>query len=218
MLVFSKNELRTGLKEKRSLLNVSEVITAGQNIYGYLSLNIFENDLRTIILMFASYQNEPDTYVIYKALKKDYSEYDIGYPRISEDNINMEFYKIDDVSQLVCGYKGIQEPDITGCRLISTDELCLSYQRIVIIMPGIAFDSKGARAGYGKGFYDRYLMRLNKSHCIKPNAQILKIGICHDFQYIDNGYIITEEHDIRCDCVITDKRIIFIKEASHYGT
>ena len=194
MLVFSKNELRTGLKEKRSLLNVSEVITAGQNIYEYLSLNIFENDLRTIILMFASYQNEPDTYVIYKALKKD------------------------DVSQLVCGYKGIQEPDITRCRLISTDELCLSYQRIVIIMPGIAFDSKGARAGYGKGFYDRYLMRLNKSHCIKTDARILKIGICHDFQYIDNGYIITEEHDIRCDCVITDKRIIFIKEASHYGT
>lgn len=209
-----KNELRTEIKKIRSKLGNDEVTEAGKKIYGYISSDILKPYEKTLVLLFASYQNEPDTYIIYENLIKDYPECVIAYPAVSDDNINMEFYRVDDISQLICGYKGIKEPDKTKCDIILTAEMAL-YNKIVVIMPGLAFDSMGNRTGYGGGFYDRYMLRLEKSaeHSgeeIKDRRTgILKIGICHDFQYLDNNYIITDENDIRCDCIITDKRIIW---------
>ncbi len=61
----------------------------------------------------------------------------------------------------------------------------------LIIVPGIAFDASGMRLGRGKGFYDRLL----------KETTALKIGICYDFQLIDD--IPHEIHDIPMDAIIT---------------
>ena len=44
------------------------------------------------------------------------------------------------------------------------------------IIPGVGFDSLGNRLGRGKGFYDRLLPKINAP----------KIGICFQFQVVDN--------------------------------
>ena len=59
-------------------------------------------------------------------------------------------------------------------------------------MPGIAFDKFGNRIGFGKGYYDRYLMDLDA----------YKIGICFREQLDD--YIPTGEFDIKMDEIIVD--------------
>ncbi|MCO4792528.1 MAG: 5-formyltetrahydrofolate cyclo-ligase [Bacteriovoracaceae bacterium] len=66
----------------------------------------------------------------------------------------------------------------------------------VFIVPGISFTESGSRLGRGKGYYDRYL----EGRCG------IKIGICFEFQISDQ--LITEDHDIEMDYVITEKRII----------
>ena len=48
--------------------------------------------------------------------------------------------------------------------------------------------------GRGKGFYDRFLAR-----CPAP-----KIGICFHYQLVDQ--IPCEEHDIRMDCVVSNRK------------
>lgn len=71
-----------------------------------------------------------------------------------------------------------------------------------VIVPGIAFDRKGGRIGFGKGFYDRYLREMKAK----------KIGLCYDFQLIDD--VCAEENDINMDCIITEKEILDLEPES----
>jgi len=64
----------------------------------------------------------------------------------------------------------------------------------LVIVPGVAFDSKGNRIGYGKGYYDRFLKRLN------PDCK--KIGLAFDFQVVDE--IMAEDFDVAVDEVVSD--------------
>ncbi len=66
----------------------------------------------------------------------------------------------------------------------------------VVIVPLVACDKNLNRIGFGKGFYDRFLR----------DRQCLKIGICHDFQVVDE--IDPKEWDVPLDIIITEKRIL----------
>ena len=67
---------------------------------------------------------------------------------------------------------GMLEPNPT-CPLVPISELQL------IIVPGIAFDCKGYRLGYGKGFYDRFLAGC--SHAIP-------IGLAYQMQVVEDTF------------------------------
>ena len=69
----------------------------------------------------------------------------------------------------------------------------------ICIVPGVVFDIFGNRVGYGKGYYDKFL----------NNQNIIKIGVCHDFQLLDKK-ISVSENDVKMDYIITEKRIIKI--------
>ncbi|MBN2042550.1 MAG: 5-formyltetrahydrofolate cyclo-ligase [Candidatus Aenigmarchaeota archaeon] len=68
----------------------------------------------------------------------------------------------------------------------------------MVIVPGIAFDKKGNRLGYGMGFYDRFLSDIHR--------KIPVIALAYEFQMVDK--IPHEETDVRVQKIITEKRII----------
>ncbi len=61
----------------------------------------------------------------------------------------------------------------------------------MILVPGLAFDNKGYRLGYGAGYYDKFLA----DHTIA-----WKVGACYPFQVIEK--IPREAHDIQLDEII----------------
>lgn len=71
----------------------------------------------------------------------------------------------------------------------------------IVIVPALAFDSKKNRIGFGGGYYDTFLEKVRKS-----NNKALFIGVCYDFQIIDN--IPTEKHDVTLDFVVSESKII----------
>ena len=71
----------------------------------------------------------------------------------------------------------------------------------VVIVPALAFDSKKNRIGFGGGYYDTFLEKVKKK-----NNKVLFIGVCYDFQIIDN--IPTEKHDVTLDFVVSENKII----------
>ena len=65
----------------------------------------------------------------------------------------------------------------------------------VSIIPGVAFDKKGVRLGYGKGVFDRLLAK----------SQAFKIGLAYDFQIVDE--LPREKHDLVMDIVESEKKV-----------
>ena len=56
------------------------------------------------------------------------------------------------------------------------------------------------RVGYGGGFYDRYIKKINK---IK---KIITIGVAYSFQKVKK--ISINKHDMKLDFIITEKALI----------
>nr|WP_312576777.1 5-formyltetrahydrofolate cyclo-ligase [Sedimentibacter sp.] len=67
----------------------------------------------------------------------------------------------------------------------------------LIIVPGVTFDKKLNRIGFGKGYYDRIL--------VKKRNDVKAIAIAYEFQILDE--IPSEEHDIKMDMIITEENV-----------
>lgn len=88
---------------------------------------------------------------------------------------------------------GYMEPREEYVRPVSKDEIDL------IVLPGIAFDKKGYRIGFGAGYYDRFLGSLN--------FKVPTVGVAYNYQVLDT-FLVVEPHDMPVDYVITEKTII----------
>ncbi len=73
----------------------------------------------------------------------------------------------------------------------------------LLLVPGVAFDQKGNRLGYGGGYYDRFFSLL------KPDTPL--VAMVFDLQI--QPQVPVDEWDRRVDCVITDERVIKPKES-----
>ena len=74
----------------------------------------------------------------------------------------------------------------------------------IVLVPLLAFDNKLNRIGYGKGYYDRALKKINK---IKKKA--IFIGIAFSFQ--KSIKVPTNKHDVKLDYIFTEQGIISSK-------
>jgi 5-formyltetrahydrofolate cyclo-ligase len=67
----------------------------------------------------------------------------------------------------------------------------------ILLVPIVAYDKDCNRIGYGGGFYDRYIKKINK---IK---KIITIGLAYSFQEVKK--ISINKHDMKLDFIITEK-------------
>ena len=70
----------------------------------------------------------------------------------------------------------------------------------VLLIPLVAFDNDLNRLGYGGGYYDRYISKIEKVR------KIIKIGVGFSFQKIKK--LPTNKYDKKLDFVITEKNFI----------
>lgn len=142
------------------------------------------------VYSYMAFRNEVGTdYVIKYALNCGKK---VAIPKVTGDD--MKFYVLPQENfseKLEKGYMGIIEPAL--------DLDILSENKGIIIVPGMAFDRKGSRIGYGRGFYDRFLAK---------NPNLIKIGIAFDFQLFDEIEI--NQFDIPMDYIITETELISV--------
>lgn len=193
-----KNEARQMMRVYRKSLALDEAAGKCRLICENLfDSGIIFSDIHCI-LSFASYGTEPDTGIIDDMFRQYNNRIIIAYPKVLEDRENMEFYAVNCYDDMKQGYLNIREPDGKSDCIIPKEK-----GQYIMIVPGLAFDTTGARAGYGGGFYDRYLERY---------PDITKVAICYDEQLLRDRYIMRNEHDILMDYIITDKNILKIME------
>ena len=102
----------------------------------------------------------------------------------------MEAVSFTDFDSLVEGEYGILTPDLEKGEIIPPEELDL------IIVPGIAYDTRGERLGMGGGFYDAYLARATKAK---------RIALAFSCQLV--AKIPMEAHDVLVHKIITEQGI-----------
>ncbi len=87
------------------------------------------------------------------------------------------------------GSFGIWEPDPEQSRQVELS------QCVYILVPGVAFDVRGGRLGYGQGFYDRALSDLEGTK---------KIGVGFSMQ-ISQEPLPCDANDVQMDWIVTEK-------------
>jgi 5-formyltetrahydrofolate cyclo-ligase len=75
------------------------------------------------------------------------------------------------------------------------------YKRVskidLLVVPGIAFDKKGYRLGYGKGYYDRLL----------SGKRTFSIGLAYSFQLLEN--LPHDRYDKRLNAIASEDGICY---------
>ena len=129
---------------------------------------------------------EIDDLEILKLLNKN--NYKISLPVIKKDNL-MDFFKWSNNDPLKINKYDIHEP--VSSKIFYPD---------ILLVPLVAYDNHLNRLGYGGGFYDRYIEKIEK---IK---KVIKIGLAFSCQKIKN--IPSNKHDKKLDFIITEKKIL----------
>ena len=129
---------------------------------------------------------EIDDLAILDLLEK--KNFKVSLPIIKKDN-QMNFYRWSRSDPLRVNKFGIPEP--VSSKIFYPD---------ILLVPLVAYDNNLNRLGYGGGYYDRYIEKLEKT------KKIIKIGLAFSFQKISS--IPINQHDKRLDFIITEKKIL----------
>jgi 5-formyltetrahydrofolate cyclo-ligase len=149
---------------------------------------------------FVSTRSEIDTHPLLEQLRKRGIE--VVLPRVSTGLIppRLRFHSAEHRSDFVFGIFGLLEPAAT-CPEVAAHDVDL------FVVPGLAFDQRGFRVGYGGGYYDE-LTAYVRAHPDAANARF--IGFAFDFQLVE--VCPAGEWDVPLDYVVTDERIVRCQE------
>ncbi|MCW5962100.1 MAG: 5-formyltetrahydrofolate cyclo-ligase [Pyrinomonadaceae bacterium] len=187
----TKSDLRKTFLARRRALSNSEIAEMSGKIVDRF-FDAFSLDAIQLVHIYSPIRkfNEVPTEPFLERFRRDYKRIRIAFPRVNRAAAKLEHLVVDEHSKMISSSWGISEP--AGSDLIEPAMIDL------VIVPLLAFDLRGFRVGYGKGFYDEFL-----SKC-RPNC--LKIGLSF-FPPVDEISDIYE-NDVSLDHCITPNEIV----------
>jgi len=188
-----KKELRKQIITERDRLTDEEIAAKSATIAEKLfNLPAFER--AEAIMYFVSFGSEVDTRPMVEETIRS-GKIALAPKAVPQSRELIPSRILDWESDLMPGYYNIPEPRAGALRPYTPEQIDL------LIVPGVAFDLKGNRLGYGGGYYDRFFSLL------KPGTPL--VALVFDLQIVPAVPI--EEWDRRVDCIITDQRLIEVR-------
>ena len=172
---------RMSVSDTRAMLSAQKLWPALQEIPNFASFQVVSG--------FVAARGEIPMEPTLKALLA--SGRKLVLPRICREEHLMRFHHVQCLRDLTPGSFGILEPK-SDAPLVPEEAIDL------VLVPGVAFDRKGGRVGFGKGFYDLALPNM------KPEA--LRVGVCYSFQLVEATPQV--EKDQRVHWILTDEGLI----------
>lgn len=179
-----KSNLRRQIIHKISSLSEKEKKAIEEKLYRQLFQSFLWKEAN-VIGMTSSTSIEWDTGpIIEKAWQEEKT---VALPKTVPERKQLEFYRVDSFDELSDGYANILEPERNAGKFVHKNEIDL------LIVPGIVFDCKGYRIGFGGGYYDRFLTDFsNRTVSIASKLQFVE-SIPHENHDIPIQYLIRED-------------------------
>lgn len=184
----SKKDIRNRICHIRENISFQEVQEKSKLIQEQV-LELPEYKEADHILLYADFRHEVMTKDIFMSAIRDKKK--VYFPKCNADG-SMDFYQVISVRQLTDNVWGIKEP-----KEDPKSKYCyFQEENTLAIVPGVAFDTRGYRVGYGKGFYDKYFVKYRA---------ITMIGLAFAEQIIDE--VPNDIHDIKMDKIVSEQII-----------
>lgn len=190
-----KKTLRKEMLARRDALSLQERKEKSERI-AKLVLGLEEFQNANVVLLYDSIRSEVEAAEIAQDAKRQNKM--LYYPRVM--GREMKFYLVDDTTEMEISPYGIREPNPESTVEYKPSEV----DKVFVLMPGAAFDKEGNRIGYGGGYYDKYLHWLEVQ---VKQERIYKTAVAYECQLVELGGIESERHDVRVDCVVTEKQL-----------
>ncbi len=181
-----KKDLRLKYHELRNEISTQALLNSSLSIANkLLRLPIWSHEYFHLFLPISK-KNEVDTSFVLSILQG--KDKNIVLPKTVSEK-TLRHYLLTDTTKLAVNKWGIPEP-IEGIEVQAS-------KIDVVFTPLLAFDLKGNRVGYGKGFYDNFFKDCR--------ADVIKIGL--SFFEAENEITDVHEADIALDYCVTPKKI-----------
>lgn len=180
-----KQELRLKCRERRTNMEAENKKLLDNSIAENVK-RLKEYRPAKTLLVYMSTPIEVDTVKIIENAWADGKR--VAIPRCIPNSRDMEFHYIESFDEVAPGTFSVLEPD-------PTLPIVKDFSGCLMIVPGMQFDMKGYRIGYGKGYYDRYMVRFTG----------ISAGICYSEEL--RPFMYHGRYDQSVDIVVTDKRI-----------
>lgn len=181
-----KRDLRKFMKEKRAALSKEEALQKDQAIHNkLLASSILEQAEK--ILIYLSFDHEIDTRPLIDRWIEEKRQ--VYVPVMEPETRTIYPVRIfKDYRNLPKNYYGIQEPKLDKASILEVDQLDL------VIVPGLAFDKRGNRLGYGGGYYDRFIPKLSET--------AKTVALCYGFQMVEE--VPVDPFDQKVQLILTE--------------
>ena len=185
-VIEEKKRLRALLKERRAALDTAQKKEWDSAIVEQIAAS--EQYRRaSAILLYAPLSGEINLLPLARLARKDGKA--IAFPRCDTSSCTITFYRLEQRERLVAGAYGIFEPPATAAP-------CEPDETTLCILPALSFDPRGARLGYGKGYYDRFLKDF-------PGVAVGAV-----YQSMILKHVPTEAHDHCVSMLFTEKGVL----------
>lgn len=185
-----RQELRDRMRRRRDALPAPTIASHSNAIASHV-LNLPAYDQARTLMAYWSVGSEVVTHHLIRAALSQGKRVCLPLALPAEKRLVPCLVR-DPATDLRPGVYDIPEPDPERCPALSPAELDL------VFVPGLAFDRRGHRLGYGQGWYDRFLASLPASAAL--------VGLAFDAQAVDR--LAVESWDVPVHLVVTEEGVV----------
>lgn len=179
----TKQEFRRALKERRATIPPEKRRTWDRAIIERIVASDEFQKAQTL-LIYAPMKDEINLLPLVKIAWRCGKT--VAFPKCDTATTTMRFYALTPNTRLVRGAYDIPEPPEEA-------PLCVPDEHTLCILPGLSFDPTGARLGYGKGYYDRFLSTFRG----------VSVGAVYEMLRVKE--VPTEAHDLSVSLIFTER-------------
>lgn len=187
----SKIELRKQVIARRNTLSQKQLMERSAKIVTTF-LNLPEYHRAATVMAYVDFRNEVQTTHILENILQQGKRLVLPVTDVPQKKLipSLILHFPDDLTP---GTWGILEPSPQRIQPVEPKEIDL------VIVPGVAFDTRGNRLGYGGGFYDRFLPNTRKNTTL--------VALAYELQVSSDVY--HAEQDVPIHILITEERLLY---------